>query len=177
MQQRNLNEMEDSKIVQNAHRFGNYDDENPSLFCVKMPFGGKGGSERTNVDCDVDLDVIEGDITFLLGLPALIAIDATLNHKYLTLAPTVNGKYHRFQLFLDEDHLYIPFEPHTVVISIEGQGSEGNARVGCQKYYSRWIWGREYYSTGHRKVAKVESCASATVDVASLNNCPSFYTI
>lgn len=34
----NLENIEASEIFQKHHRFGNYDDEQPSFFGVKMPF-------------------------------------------------------------------------------------------------------------------------------------------
>lgn len=165
------------KDLQKVHRFGNYDDEQASLFCVKMPFAGKDGSDRNNFEFDVAFNVIEGDLPFLLGLASVLAMQAPLNHKYLTLALTVHGKYNRLQLVLDDDHLYLPFETHTAVISNEGHSSEGNVRDGGQKYYYRGTGGRKYYSTGHAKEAKVDCCASATVDVTSFNKCPSSYTV
>lgn len=90
MQELNLEKVEDTDILQKIHNFANYDEEQPSLFCVKMPFAGIASRGNDIVGFDVEFDVIEGDLPFLLGLPTLIAMGATVNHKNLTLELNVN---------------------------------------------------------------------------------------
>lgn len=123
MHRLNLNKVEDSKILQNVHHFGNFEDEQTSIFCVKMWSAGKKGSDLTALDVDVAFDVIEVELPFLVGLPSLLEKGTTLKDTYLMLALSANGKYHRFQLVLGNDHLYLHFEPHTVFSSNKGQDS------------------------------------------------------
>lgn len=111
MQRINLNKVEDSKMLQKFQRFDNYDEEQPSLFSVRMQFARKDGSDRTTVAFEVTFDVIEVDFALLLVIPSLLAMDVTLNHKYLTIALTVDRKYHWLQLVLHDDHLYPPSNP------------------------------------------------------------------
>lgn len=84
---------------------------------------------------------------------------ASVNHKYMTIAFSLNGKDHRLQLANGTDHLYLPFQSCTVVLT-NGTPSEGkcNALHSGLQYYSRHekyfgnrlcdLIGKSYYSTG-----------------------------
>ena len=89
------------------HRLGNYNDDQPSRFAVKMPF--KNASDNSEL-FDVAFDVIDGDLPFLLRLPSLRSMGANINHKNLTLSFNLCGKIQRFQLSLAGDHLWLPFQ-------------------------------------------------------------------
>lgn len=72
------------------HRFCNDDEDQPSRFVIKMPFSSKNPDGRTVVEFNVSFDVIDGAVTFLLGLPTLVAMVASENHKYMTSAFLLN---------------------------------------------------------------------------------------
>ena len=97
MQQLNLENVEETDIIQKLHRFGNYDEEQPSLFWVEMPFSVRDVKGKEFVGFDIAFDLIEGDLPFLLGLQSLRPIVSTLNHIFRTLALTMNRKFHHLQ--------------------------------------------------------------------------------
>lgn len=57
----------------------------------------------------VHLDVIEGNLTLLIRLPTLKAIQSSLNFEFENLGAKINGSYHRLRLEGDFNHLYLPF--------------------------------------------------------------------
>lgn len=147
MRRLNIDSVEDTKIRQKHHRFGNYDEQQPSIFGVKMPFDSMDQNNNPTVQFDVAFDVIEGNLPFLLGLPSLIAMGATLNHKYLTLGFSLNGKYNRLQLVKNGDHICLPFQSETIVLNGNQQGDgEGAQQTAGRKYYS--ISGNENHVKG-----------------------------
>ena len=90
-----MTKVEDAEIMLKNHRFGNYGDDQPSLFAMKMPFSN--AENKSNI-FDVVFDVIDGDLPFLLGLPSLISMGATFKHKHFTMAFSLCGRYQRFKL-------------------------------------------------------------------------------
>lgn len=62
-----IEQVDDSPIRQANHRLGNYNENQPAIFGIKMPFSAKGdqGPEKTN-GLDVHFEVIDGDLPFLL---------------------------------------------------------------------------------------------------------------
>lgn len=128
------------------------------------------------MEFEVAFDVIEGYLPFLLGLPSLFAMGATLDHKYHTLVLIFNGKYHRLQMEQDGDHLYMPLKCQTVVLFNKGHGGDEN-RSGGQKYYSRGTVGRKYHSTGQGETFEKIFTITATAGVISFNKSPSYCTI
>lgn len=119
---------------QRTHCFGNYDDEQPSLFSVKMPFSSKKANGSKGVEFDVAFDVIEGDLPFLLGLPSLIATGASVHLKVLTISLNCNAKYHRLQMVKHGDHVYLPFESTSVDLQTNNDAEGSNSGRG---YYRR----------------------------------------
>lgn len=79
-----------------------------------MPFTASVPNRDPSVQFDVAFDVIEGYLQFFLGLPSLIAMGATVNHKYFKIALTINGKYNRLQLIKVNDHMCLSFDSNVV---------------------------------------------------------------
>ncbi len=65
-------------------RFGNYNEDQPSLFAVEFPFEfkfpGKG-----HLQFKIPFDVIGGSLPFLIGFPSLKAMGANLSFGNMTL--------------------------------------------------------------------------------------------
>lgn len=78
----NLDKVEHTTVRQQTHRFGNYDEDQPSLFGIKMPFSSQEDGGKVGVQFYVAFDVIEGNFPFLLGLPSLMAMGSTIYLKY-----------------------------------------------------------------------------------------------
>ena len=114
-----------------------------------MPFCAKSADGRTAAEFDVAFDVIDGDLPFLLDLPSLIAMESTINHKYLSLGFNCRGKYHRMQLMKTGDHLLLPFVSKT--IDLERDSDRTSAQRGGVKYYSGRSNKKEvkFYTPGH----------------------------
>lgn len=131
----NLDRVEDTEIKQKNHRFGNYDNDQPSRFAVKMPFSICDDKEQSEVGFDVAFDVIDGDLPFLLGLPSLRSMGAVINHKYRTLSFTLNGSYQRLKLIDRNDHIFLPFHPEP--ISMKRSEEKDDVSNKNRKYYTR----------------------------------------
>ncbi len=168
MRSLHLQRVDDTPIRQKTHRFGNYEDEQATLFGVKMPFRATNPRGETELEFDVAFDVIDGDLPFLLGLPSLIAMGAIINHKYLTLSFTLHSQYRRIQLLKSGDHLQLPFEASTIHLDKE-KPNDG------RKFYSHQYSGKQmkYYSPS-ANVAGINfyspPCARAVDTPARENN-------
>lgn len=115
--------VEYAPIISADHRFGNYDRDHPSHCAIKIPFS---LDVENKPLFDVYLNVIDGDRPFLLGLPSLNCMGATVNHKYFTIAFSLQGKYPRFRLTYDGDHLFLPFKFSNATIHF-------NPPAGCEQ--------------------------------------------
>ncbi len=60
--------VDDPEPIQKSHRFGNYDEDQPTLFSVKFPFNLRSLNKKTAA-FNIRLDVIAGGLPFLIGLP------------------------------------------------------------------------------------------------------------
>lgn len=104
-----------------------------------MPFSFKGeeNASANPIGFDVHFDVIEGDLPFLLGLPSLTYMVATISLKYMTLSLSLAGKYCRLHLEKDDDHVYLPFEGNTTTPSGEDRSKMrgGQTIRGGRQYY------------------------------------------
>lgn len=86
MQTLKLKKVPDTNIHQKALRFRSYDDNQPTMFAIKLPFQSKDTYGSIDMEFDVVLDVVEGVLLFLLGFLSLIAVCATLHLKHMTLS-------------------------------------------------------------------------------------------
>ena len=100
-----LTKVENTDIMLRSHRFGNYEEDQPSICAVRMPFRLKSNDENDPLLFHVAFDVIDGNLPFLLGLPSLISMGASINHKNFTIAFHLSGQYTRLKLDHDGDHM------------------------------------------------------------------------
>lgn len=110
--------MEDTTVRLQNHLLERYNNDQQSLFANKIPFCSTEPIGHVNVEFDVTLEVIDGDLPFILDLPSLIALGATWNHKYITLAVSLNGQHHHLQLENNNDHLYLPFNANAILLKM-----------------------------------------------------------
>lgn len=168
MQTLNLEKVEDTDVKQKTHRFGNYSDNQPTIFAIKMPFHAKNVNGEKTVEFDVAFDVIEGDLPFLLGLPTLAAMRANVHFKYMTLSFSLHGKYHRLKLLRDGDHVYLPFAFDSVTLQRANGGTRGDSE---QQHYTGPSNGGSHYThgltDGGRSYYTVRPCLSEPDDAAS----------
>ena len=160
-----LDRVEDVPIKQRHHRFGNHDVDQPSLFAVKMTFQPRSSSQPA---FDVSFDVIDGDLPFLLGLPSLMAMGATLNHKYLSLSLSLRGKYERLRLVRTGDHISLPFRFDNIIIDRQSppRRSEDQAR-SHYRYHRERNSPTSHYSTSNNRARQDAPFATATLPHAS----------
>ncbi len=98
------------------HRFGDSNEEHDTLFAIPMP-----SKLRNNVKtprCDyaefrIKFNVIEATLPFLIGLPSLRFMKATLNFNYLCLGLHIGNQYLRVDMKADRNHAYLPFRSNS----------------------------------------------------------------
>ena len=103
-----LKNIRDAKPKITSHRFGTHEEVHTTLFAVLFPFEMQ-TSKGDTVSYMIHFDVIEGSLPFLIGLPSLRAMRANLNCEFLSLGFKIRGSYQRVKLFMDNNHLYLPF--------------------------------------------------------------------
>ena len=103
-----IDSVEDSNPKIPNHRFGCQSKPHPTLFAVLFPFRLKSTTGEP-VTFKIHFDVIEGNLPFLIGLPSLRAMRASVNCELIRLGFKLKGVFHRVKLSLDEHHLYLPF--------------------------------------------------------------------
>ncbi len=108
MKQLGLDNVGDASPKLQYHRFGNYEENQKSLFAVLFPFEFKSKDNKT-LNFKIHFDVIDGSLPFLIGFPSLKAMGANLNFASMTLGINVSDGYHKIQLEHNQHHLYLPF--------------------------------------------------------------------
>ena len=94
------------KPLQVSHRFGNNSTIQKTLFSVKMPIYASAENKDhvgERIYFNIKFDVIKGDLPFLIGLPSLSSMQASINFKYKNLGLYLNGKYYRVP-YVEKDH-------------------------------------------------------------------------
>jgi len=112
----NLSKIPDSTIKQKEHRFGPSSTSLPSKFAVLMPFVCTGDrlkqyGNRDKLEFDIHFDVVDGDLPFLIGLPTLVSMRASLN--FITGSLSIEFKSMRYSLKLQHQnhHFCLPMKP------------------------------------------------------------------
>lgn len=132
-----ISTLPDGKIRRNSHRFGEYKDERMTTCYVQVPFRSVRPDGQNSARLEVSFDVVEGELTFLIGLPALKAMYATVNFEYLNLFLRVNGEYHCLAIVEDDDHIHLPFVCKDVTPAGRPQDS-GKNESGANKTSSQY---------------------------------------
>lgn len=164
-----IDKVEDTGIRQRAHRFGNYDDDQPSLFAIKMPFASKRTDRSDGIEFDVAFDVIDGELPFLLGLPTLLAMGANVHLGFMTMSFHYGGKYHRLKMVKEGDHIYLPFHPTEV--DLKKKNSTNSAPMSS----ARPSTGRGYYTRSQLRNRRTTYSANAietTLYTRRISNSP-----
>ena len=104
-----IDKLRDTTPIRDQHRFGTNPEAHKTICAVKFPFRCTDDTGTDIANFDVAFDVIEGDLPFLVGLPSLLAMNATLNFKYKSLGLSIGSRYVRIPLSHKESHLILPF--------------------------------------------------------------------
>lgn len=105
----NVDKVEVAKVALPNQRFGNCDDNQPSILAVKIRFWLTSSNSNESPIFNIAFQVIKGELPSLLRLPSLISMWAMVYHKCFTIAFRLRGKYRRFQQTHDGDHLCLAF--------------------------------------------------------------------
>lgn len=119
LQSLNLSNIPDATIRQKGHRFGPSSTSLPSKFAVLMPFVCTGDKlkqfgNRDKLEFDIHFDVVDGDLPFLIGLPTLVSMNASLNFISASLSIKLASMRYSFKLQHDNHHFYLPMEPTVI---------------------------------------------------------------
>lgn len=93
-----MTRVEDTDVMlnMNNHRFGNNNDDQPTLFAVKKPFRLSSRKKKELPIFNLTFDVIEDDLPFHLCLSSLLTMSTTISQKRFTIAFHLSGEYKRF---------------------------------------------------------------------------------
>eukprot|EP00171_Calliarthron_tuberculosum_P023568 IDg23568t1 len=92
-----------------AHRFGNHQEEQKTLFAIRFPLTCQCSNKKEIAKFHIKFDVIPGELPFLIGYPSLKAMKANLNFKFNEIGFHLRDKHVRIKLETDENHIYLPF--------------------------------------------------------------------
>lgn len=103
-----MTHLKDERIIHHEHQFGPSQKPCRTLCAVRVPF--KCENIRTNqtITFNVRFDVIAGSLPFLIGLPSLTAMKASLNFHYGSLSLAINHNLYRLRLIRKSSHLMLP---------------------------------------------------------------------
>lgn len=105
-----IDQLEDDKPIQSEHQFGPSDHPRKTICTVRVPFMCKDPQKNETVHFKIKFDVIDGSLPFLIGLPSLLAMKATINFQYHSLSLAIRNSLYRLQLVRQSSHLRLPLE-------------------------------------------------------------------
>lgn len=97
----------DDKIIQREHQLDPSDETRKALCAVRVSFLFNRSETSDPIRFYVQLDVIGGNLPFLIGLPSLTAIGATLNFRQSNLSMVIHQNVYRPYLIEHAFHLRI----------------------------------------------------------------------
>lgn len=103
----NINEVSDGVPTRESHRFGNHTETHRTLCAVKFPFRLKDDYGACVGEFNIQFDVIDGSLPFLIGLPSLMAMKSNINFKYVSLGIFIESNYQRIPLVHNDGHINI----------------------------------------------------------------------
>ena len=108
MQMLQLKNIRDAKPKIMAHLFGTHNEAHKISFAMLFPF--EIYKSRGETICFmIHFNVIEGSFPFLIGLPSLWAMRASLNREFLSLVFKIREFYGGAKIFMDSNHSFLPF--------------------------------------------------------------------
>lgn len=103
----NIRDIPDAGPIRDYHCFGSYTDHR-TLCAIKFPFEYSHKRENTVAAFNIQFDVINGDLPFFVGLPALYTMEACVSFKFLNLGLRLGQKYMRIPLLRQDSHMLLP---------------------------------------------------------------------
>lgn len=82
MRKLGLNKLNDEEICQQEHLFGPSSNPMKTICAVRFPFTCSDPHGGNVISFDIRLDVIDGTLSLLIGLPSLVSMKASLNFRY-----------------------------------------------------------------------------------------------
>lgn len=108
--------------ARDSYKCGSHAEKHKTLCAVSFPFQCKDENNCKIADFNIGFDVIDGEFSFLIGLPALFAMSATMNFKYKSLGVIIGSRYVRISLSDDDSHMNLPFSSTIYRIECNGSG-------------------------------------------------------
>lgn len=93
---------------------------------MRLPFSCKVKSANESVQFHIKFCVIEGDLPFLIRLPSLDAMGATLSYRLKSLSLAIKGTVHILERSHEGSHLRLPIVStsyHRVILESNGSNS------------------------------------------------------
>jgi len=110
-----INQVDEAPVMQLIHKFGDSDEEQKASISVKFPFDCPTFYKdmkptKRNLKFNVQFDVLEGDLPFLIGKPTLKAMKANINFEHMILGLKVNNSHFRIRLHDNGHHVLLDFK-------------------------------------------------------------------
>lgn len=102
-----IDKLINAKPLRPHHQFGTNYEKHTTVCQVHFSFW---GIDRRVPLFDIQFDVINGDLPFLVGLPSLVAMKANLNFSYRWLGCRAEEEYLTLELQYVESHIVLPFK-------------------------------------------------------------------
>lgn len=100
-----IDELKEEKICPSEYQFGTSDKWVKSICAVRVPFLCNFLNNDTTVTFNTRLDVIDGDLPFMIGLPPLLAIKRKIDFKSGSLSLLICNVTYPLQLIHQFQHL------------------------------------------------------------------------
>lgn len=113
----------DGTPSRDQHRFGNHSEVHRTICAVKFPFTCSDEHGSCVASFDIVFDVINGELPFLIGLPSLLSMRATLNFRYKSLGLHIGTNYMRIRLEHCDSHIILPFSSKVKRVERDGKAS------------------------------------------------------
>lgn len=105
-----IERLQDARPMRVSHRFGTNPERFSTICAVSFPFR---STDQAEPLFNIQFDVIEGDLPFLVGLPSLLSMRASLNFNLKWLG-IITGEgldsYIKLNLVQESGHILLPFE-------------------------------------------------------------------
>lgn len=108
--------MTDVKPHQLVHKFGHHEEKSKTITAVKFPvncsyLGNDYKLTKKTVDLNINFDVIEGNLLFLIGMPTLKAMKSQVNFQRMNIRIIINNRPFRTALIDDGNHTLLDCRP------------------------------------------------------------------
>lgn len=151
MRKLGLDKLIDEDICQQEHLFGPSNNLMKTLCAVRVPFTCSSPHGGKVINFDIRFDVIDGTLPFLIGLPSLVSMKASLNFRYSNISIIIDRVIYRLQLVKRSSHLELPLNCNIVHQRSLRVYNEQRGENNIKQNHHSWNLQRSYYNPAAEK--------------------------